>query len=200
MDYNNEIINELKKGKGKNIKVRSKYISNLFTRTLIAVIIVLLTAIYINIKDNNLKTYKKYLFEKSLSFNKISSTYNKLFGKTLPLDLDKGTAKTVFNDGISYNNIEKYNNGFKLTLTNNVVQSLYDGIVVFIGEKENYGKTIIIQGTDGVDIWYGNVLNVNVTLYDYINKDTLIGETIDENLYLVFNKENEYLSYEEYLK
>ena len=85
-------------------------------------------------------------------------------------------------------------------MTSNAVTSLYDGIVVFIGNKDNYKNTVIVQGSDGVDIWYGNVSNVSVTLYDYITKDTIIGEAADNTLYLVFNKENEYLGYEEYLK
>jgi len=181
-------------------KKNSKYISNLFTRTLVAVIVVLISAIYVNASDKNLKSYKENLFEKSLSFNKVSSAYNKVFGNVMPLELDKGTTKSVFNEGISYSDITKYENGYKLTLTNNMVTSLYDGIVVFIGEKEGYGNTIIVQGSNGVDIWYGNVTNVGVSLYDYIDKDTMLGESIDSNLYLVFNKENQFLGYEEYLK
>lgn len=181
-------------------KKNSKYISNLFTRTLVAVIVVLISAIYVNASDKNLKLFKENLFEKSLSFNKVSSAYNKVFGNVMPLELDKGTTKSVFNEGISYSDITKYENGYKLTLTNNMVTSLYDGIVVFIGEKEGYGNTIIVQGSNGVDIWYGNVTNVGVSLYDYIDKDTMLGESLDSNLYLVFNKENQFLGYEEYLK
>ena len=181
-------------------KKNSKYVSNLFTRTLVAVIVVLISAIYVNASDKNLKSYKENLFEKSFSFNKVSSAYNKVFGNVMPLELDKGTTKSVFNEGISYSDIIKYENGYKLTLTNNMVTSLYDGIVVFVGEKEGYGNTIIVQGSNGVDIWYGNVTNVGVSLYDYIDKDTMLGESIDSNLYLVFNKENQFLGYEEYLK
>lgn len=178
----------------------NKYISSLFTRTLLAVIVILISAIYINMNDKNLTLFKEKIFEKSFSFTKISNVYNKMFGKVLPLELEKGTTKTVFNDSISYSKIDKYENGYKLELNNSGITSLYDGIVVFIGEKDNYGNTIIIQGSDGVDIWYGNVTNVGVTLYDYINKDTMIGEAKDNNLYLVFNKENQYLGYENYLK
>lgn len=200
---NEEIIKSLRHNKNKKVSsniLKSKYISFLFTRTLLAIIVILVSAIYVNINDKNLKNYKEKLFEKSLSFNKISKSYNKVFGKVLPLEIEKGTTKTVFNDGLSYSKIDKYENGFKLDMTSNVVTSLYDGIVVFIGNKDNYKNTVIVQGSDGVDIWYGNVSNVSVTLYDYITKDTIIGEAADNTLYLVFNKENEYLGYEEYLK
>lgn len=200
---NEQIIKSLRHNKNKKVSsniLKSKYISFLFTRTLLAIIVILVSAIYVNMNDKNLKNYKEKLFEKSLSFNKISKSYNKVFGDVLPLEIEKGTTKTVFNDGLSYSKIDKYENGFKLDMTSNAVTSLYDGIVVFIGNKDNYKNTVIVQGSDGVDIWYGNVSNVSVTLYDYITKDTIIGEAADNTLYLVFNKENEYLGYEEYLK
>lgn len=198
---NEEIIKSLRHNKKVSSNIlKSKYISFLFTRTLLAIIVILVSAIYVNMNDKNLKNYKEKLFEKSLSFNKISKSYNKVFGKVLPLEIEKGTTKTVFNDGLSYSKIDKYENGFKLDMTSNAVTSLYDGIVVFIGNKDTYKNTVIVQGSDGVDIWYGNVSNVSVTLYDYITKDTIIGEAADNTLYLVFNKENEYLGYEEYLK
>ena len=205
---NEEIIRRIKQKRNnyfsdlenkKNVK-NNKYISNLFTRTLVAVIVVLLSAIYINMSDKNLNKYKENLFEKSLSFNKISNAYNKVFGNVMPLELDKGTTQMVFNERISYSEINNFENGYKLSLTNNMVTSLYDGIVVFIGEKDNYGNTIIVQGSNGVDIWYGNVTNVGISLYDYIDKGTMLGEAVDNNLYLVFNKEDQFLGYEEYLK
>lgn len=200
---NEEIIKNLRHNKNKKVSpniLKSKYISFLFTRTLLAIIVILVSAIYVNMNDKNLKNYKEKLFEKSLSFNKISKSYSKVFGDALPLEIEKGTTKTVFNDGLSYSKIDKYENGFKLDMTSNAVTSLYDGIVVFIGNKDTYKNTVIVQGSDGVDIWYGNVSNVSVTLYDYITKDTIIGEAADNTLYLVFNKENAYLGYEEYLK
>ena len=57
---------------------------------------------------------------------------------------------------------------------------------------------VIVQGIDGVDIWYGNLENVSVNLYDYIEAETIIGETKDEYLYLVIKKDNEFIKYEDY--
>lgn len=198
---NEEIIKYMKQKKNYNVNnIKSNYISNLFTRTLISIILVLLIAIVIKNKPDVVNIFKERIFDKSLSFNKISNVYNKYFGKVIPIEIDKGTTKMVFNDKIDYTNIENYENGFRLTLNNKLVTSLYDGIVVFIGEKPGYGNTVIVQGSDGVDIWYGNVENISVKLYDYINKSNTIGEAKDNNLFLLFNKENEYLNYEEYLK
>ena len=65
---------------------------------------------------------------------------------------------------------------------------------------DNYNNTIIIEGIDGVDIWYGNIKNNNVKLYDYVNRGEFLGEVNDNKLYLVFEKNKEYLSFEDYFK
>ena len=79
-----------------------------------------------------------------------------------------------------------------------LVNSLASGIVVFSGEKDGFGNTVIIQGIDGADIWYGNLENISLNLYDYIEVGTVIGNTVDEYLYLVIKKDNEYIKYEDY--
>ena len=78
------------------------------------------------------------------------------------------------------------------------VPAIKEGMVVFVGEKEKYGKTIIISGTDGIDIWYSNI-NSNVKLYDYIEKGKIVGEAIDSKIYLLFKKDKQILNYEEYI-
>ncbi len=93
-----------------------------------------------------------------------------------------------------------YEDGVKLTVESNyLVKSLDSGIVVFIGDKDKYGKTVIIQQMNGVDVFYGNVTS-SVNMYDYVEKGSLIGETIDTNLYLAFQKEGSFVDYKEYIK
>ena len=79
-----------------------------------------------------------------------------------------------------------------------MIPTLESGIVVFIGEKEGYNKTIIVQGIDGVDIWYGNVVDYTINLYDYVNKGDIISKVNDNKLYLVLVKNNTYINYEDY--
>ena len=69
----------------------------------------------------------------------------------------------------------------------------------FIGDKEEYGQTIIIQGMDGIDYWYSNVENINVKLYDYIESDNIIATAKDNKLYVLFMKDGKFLNYEEYI-
>lgn len=79
-----------------------------------------------------------------------------------------------------------------------LVPVINGGLVVFVGEKEGYGKVIIIEQEDGIDCWYGNLDNVNVNLYDYVEKGSLLG-SVSEELYLVFKNKGEIVSYEKYI-
>ena len=80
-----------------------------------------------------------------------------------------------------------------------MVPSFESGIVVYIGEKENYKQTVIVQQMNGVDVWYGNIKQTNVKLYDYVEKGALIGQVSDKTLYLVFQKEGKFIDYQNYL-
>ena len=71
--------------------------------------------------------------------------------------------------------------------------------MVFIGEKEEYGKTIVIEGENGTTITYGNIKNTDIKLYEYVAKGKYLGETNGENLYVTILKNGEYLDIETYL-
>ena len=58
------------------------------------------------------------------------------------------------------------------------------GIITFIGEKEGYNNTIIVQQSNGYYAWYGNVTE-KVKLYDYVEKGTVIGTATDEYYYVL---------------
>lgn len=175
----------------------SKYISSLFTRTLLSVILILLCAIYINLSDSNLLNFKNKFFNETLAFTKINNLYAKYFGDIIPEKVNKTTP--VFESGNSYTSINELDNSYELTLSSNVFNYLESGVVVFIGEKENLGQTVIVQGIDGVDIWYSNLENINVTMYDYVEKDAIVGETKDNKIILTFIENGNYIDYEKYL-
>ena len=171
-----------------------KYIKTLIIRVLLSIILFLTISIYVNFSDKNLLFFKKNLYDKSFNFSKINKIYNKYFGKVLP-DAD---LKLVSKSKLTYKEVTPYKEGALLTEVDNI--SLFkSGIVVFIGEKENYGNTIIVQGMDGIDYWYGNVIDVSVKLYDYIESDTIIANVKDKNLYVVFMKNGEVLKFEEFI-
>lgn len=175
----------------------SNYISNLFTRTLLSVILVLLCAIFTNLSDKNLLTFKNYFFNETLAFTQINNLYTKYFGSIIPENVSPALPVSL-NDK-NYKTIEKEGNAFHISLTGNTYNFLESGVVVFLGEKEGLGKTMIIQGIDGVDIWYSNLSNLNATMYDYVEKNSLVGEFNDQKAVLTFMENGEYISYEKYI-
>ena len=42
----------------------------------------------------------------------------------------------------------------------------------------------LLSWMDGNDYWYGNVEDINVKLYDYIEANTVIANTTDNKLYV----------------
>ena len=170
-----------------------------FIKLLISIVITLVILILIKSSSSFKNTFYKYVYSNNISFTKLKKVYNKYIGNS---DIFNNVVKTemVFNEKLTYNSKEKYLDGVKLSIDSNYLVPINEsGIVVFIGEKEGYGNTIIIQRIDGIDEWYGNIENINVKLYDYVSEGELLGEAND-NLYLVYKKDGNVLNYEEYLK
>lgn len=199
-----EVIANLKLRRRKYLKINqkklvpSKYLKNLITRSLLSIIVLLLGIIL-------LKSNKEFLvtnvFTKNMEFAKISSFYDKYFGSLVPELPIKTPTETVFKEELSYQSKDDYLNGVKLTVEDNyLVPVLKSGIIVFVGDKEGYQNTVIIQGTDGTDIWYGNVSNSDYKLYDYVEEGALLGEASDKTLYIVLQKEGNFLKFDEYFK
>ena len=187
--------------KKENLPKNLKYIKGLVSRTLIAVIFVLGSIIFTNLSDKNKELYKNYVLENSLSFTKINNLYQDLFGKVDILSKPKDDSTQVFFNTINYSDVENYKNGVKLTIgMNETVNVITSGIVVYIGQKEELGNTIIIQGNDGVDIWYSNITDTDIKIYDYIESGSIIGTSNSEYIYLTINKDGKYITYEEYQK
>ncbi len=177
------------------------YLRSLILRSLLVVVIFLIMAIFS--KSN--KTYKDLIvsnvYEKNISFTKIKKLYTKYLGGIKPLDkvIDKDLA--VFNEKLSYDNITPYYDGALLEVSYHYLVPIEkEGMVIFIGEKENYGNTIIIEGIDGIDIWYGNMDTISPKLYDYVNAGSYLGTTKDNKLYMAYQKDGKFEDYKEYLK
>ena len=176
-----------------------KYIKCFISRCLIAVIIFLSISIICNFSDKNFLFFKNNIYNNNINFSFFNKIYKKYINKYIPFNIYN--EKVVISDEkLLYKDKEKYLNGVKLNVGKNyTINSLCGGMVVYIGDKENLGHTVIIQGIDGIDYWYSNITNLSIKLYDYIEKDTTIGESIDENIVLTFVKNGEYQNYEEFI-
>ena len=170
----------------------------LFFTKLLLIIVIFLSIIIMTKKDENIKLWiNNNLLNRNFSFTYIKNMYTKYLGTILPFNTINDVEE-VFDEKLEYESIEPYKDGILLKVSNNyLVQAKYSGIVTFIGEKEDYGNTIVVEGED-ITIWYCN-LNTNLKLYDEVKKGENIGDTLDNKLYLVFIKDGKIVDYKEYL-
>lgn len=175
-------------------------IKNFISRLLIVTIIFLSCLILIRSNKSFKNNLIKYVYEDSFKFTKLKNIYEKYFGKILSIDKVAPKEEAVFNEKLEYSKTNVYNDGAVLTVSDNyMVPTLESGIVVFMGEKEGYGSTVIIEQVDGIDVWYSNIKANNIKMYDYIEKGSLIGEVNGKKLYMVFQKDGAFLDYKKYI-
>lgn len=191
----------MKKINNKNKEQKEySYKESIIRRTLLTITIILTLLIISNISTGAKKVLNKYIFETNYNFAKINSIYKKYI-LDLPDSKVKDKDKIVSaNKNLEYTSIKDYKDGAELTVSENYnVKMIESGLVVFIGEKEDFGKCIIVQQSNGIDVTYGNIDNTDIKVYDYIEKGTIIG-VAKNKLYLNFTKDGESLDYKTYIK
>ncbi len=200
-----EVKSRLKKKRTMPLKKKeekkSSYTKTLLLQTMLSIILCLIILVSMKVNKDSKAFLRNELYEKSFQFAKVNELYRNIFGGILPFDkiLEEQT-KPVFQSTLAYQDKSKYYDGVSLTVEDHyLVPVVESGTVVYIGEKETYGNVVIIQQVSGVDLWYGNIDNVSVKLYDYVEKGKLLGETKDTNLYFVYQKDGKFVDYHEYL-
>ena len=180
----------------------NKYVKKFITKCFLSIVLFFAIGIYTKISIANKNLVYKSIYQDSFSFSYMNNLYNKYLGGIIPFkNLFKDDSKPVFNESLHYNNQTKYKDGVSLEVSDKyLVPNKEEGIVTFVGDKEGYGKTVIIQDLNGINTWYGNMNTLSVNIYDYIEKGKLIGDTIDNKLYLVFEKDGQFLDYQTYIK
>ncbi len=182
----------------KKDKKNPKKIIVFINKTLTAIFLGLVFLIVMEYSPSFKSFMRNDVLNKNISFGFIGKLYNKYFGEVLPSD-NKNIAK-VFSEKLNYSKKEKYLDGYKLTVSSNyLVPVIENGVVVFTGNKENLGKSIVIEGEEGTTITYGNIKNSDIKLYEYVSKGKYLGEVNDDYLYLIIQKDGEYLDIEKYL-
>lgn len=66
------------------------------------------------------------------------------------------------------------------TAANSSIKAVKDGLVLFVGEKDDTGKTVVIQHDNGAESWYGELDEIEVKPYDYVKKEQVIGKVTDK--------------------
>ena len=177
---------------------KSKKIIKFINKTLMAIFLGLVFLIVMEYSPKFKNYMQTEVLNKNLSFGFLGKIYEKYFGEVLPESNDN--VVKVFNEKLIYKEKEKYLDGYKLTVNNNyLIPTIEGGVVVFVGDKEEYGKTIVVEGENGSTITYGNIKNTDIKLYEYVNKGKYLGETDGDILYITILKNGEYLDIETYL-
>jgi stage IV sporulation protein FA len=180
--------------------VLKKSVRNFITRVLITVIIFLVGMILVKSNSDFKNIILDEVYDNNFKFTKIKDFYQKYFGNILSIDQLMVEEQPVFKEKLSYEKADTYLDGVKLKVSDHyMVPVLESGIVIFMGEKEDYGNTVVIEQIDGVDVYYSNISTEGIQLYDYVEKGSLLGEAQDKNLYLIFQKDGEYLNYKDYI-
>ena len=191
MEENEKILNEYLNDE-KGLKF-TKSLRRFINKVLISLVLLILSLIFVKTSQKNKDSFKKVVFTETFKFSKFNNFYEKYFGS---LHIKKDVP--VLSEKVDYTNGEKYKEGINVKLNDEVVNSISSGIVVFKGSKDDITNLVIVQGADGYDIWYGNLENINVSIYDFVTENALIGTSI-KSFYLAINKDKKFYSYDEYI-
>lgn len=162
-------------------------------KILIVIIITLILLIIMKSNNGFKADFYKYVYDTNFSFADVNKLYNKYF-KTI---YEKKESENVMIEKLAYNSISAYKDGAKLVTDKDYSIPIQEsGIVVYIGNKDEYGKVVIIQQNNGIDMLYGNIDNVSVNLYDYVTKGSILGNC-KEYMYVVYKKNGEIINYAE---
>lgn len=167
----------------------SKILSNIF----LCIIFVLVSLIYTKTSDDNKKNLTRIFFEETLPFNKTSQWYKNYFGNFLS---DRSISVISNNYGV-YDSYQKDGDKTKFNVEkDSAVASLSGGIIIYKGVKDSI-STVIIQGFDGYDYVYQYIINCDFALYDYVNKNDIIGVSQDNYFVLSIKKGEDIIDFEE---
>lgn len=180
-------------------KEENNFFKNLIIKVLVCLVLFLCFLIGIKKIEGFDKIIYNNVYNSNISFAMLNSWYNEHFG-SLFLDDEIKKDVVVFNDSIVYSSKKDYLDGVELSVSDNyLVPILKDGIVVFIGEKDNYGSVVIVEDEEGLDTWYCNVSVGNINMYDYVKQGDYIGEVKENRLILVFQKKGQIEDYKKYI-
>lgn len=179
--------------------VLKKQVKHFLNKCLFGIVIFLVGMITVKNNPSFKEMIKKNVYEKSISFLQNRKTYEKYLGSIIPKK-EKEQVEQVSSNIIPYEKKEKIENGIKLTVKEKTpIPLLESGVVVYIGEKENYGNIILVEQVDGIETIYSNIDFHNIKLYDYIEKNQIIGESKERDIILLFQKNGEFIDYQKNL-
>ena len=172
MTYDEYKNNKKKKSSGK--KYFKNALNKLFTVIIFSMLII--------ITSNYSPKFKSFIVNKVLNSTMDFSFVNKIINKTTSIFKNNIETLPVSKE---LKSTIKYKDGVKYLIGEDEEILVKDsGIVTFIGEKDGYNNTIIVQQSNGYYAWYGNIKE-SIKLYDYVEKGSILGTASDEYYYVL---------------
>ncbi|MDF2558418.1 MAG: peptidase [Bacillales bacterium] len=163
-------------------------------RLLVSMCFVLIVAIMFRSTNPSLDSYKTFLknsMKRDYQFAKISNWTSKTMGDMFsfsPIEFFKSSEGLRKNSDVipvSGKVVESFKkNGKGITVEterDKDVTSIQDGIVIFAGIDKNHGKTIIVQQSDQMNVWYGNLGSIKVNLYQHVSSGESLGKVLNKS-------------------
>jgi len=180
---------DLVEKQGNNQNVRSTFL----IRLLLSAITVLCLAIVL--KSNSPMSGKVHsviqkLFSQEFQFASATKWYEDHFGSPLTFfQKNKINIAHNSNQNLAVPASGKVLQNFKIdgkgviiqTNQNQKVEAMKEGVVLFVGNKDSLGKTVIIQHADGSESWYGKLNETNVSVSDRVESKQVIGRVSPTN-------------------
>lgn len=189
-----------KNSSNKGIDNISSFTRNLISKVLLSLILFILFLIGNKVNIDFKKNVFDIVYDKSFSFATVSNWYKSKFGDVFPFENFLPKEVEVFSEKLAYNSVNVYKDGVALNVSSYyLVPLLENGVVIYIGEKEGYGKTLIVQQENGIDVWYSNINFSDISMYDFLEKGRFIGEANGDTIYLLFQKDGKFLDYKDYI-
>lgn len=159
--------------------------NNIFKRLLNKLFTIVIFTMLIIIISNYSPKFRNFIINDVLNDTMDFSKVNKVINKFTDIfKINKN--KTVPVIKMENEKSEKYLDGVKYYINEN--ENIYvkdSGIVTYIGNKEGYNNTVIIQQSNGYYAWYGNIKE-NIKMYDYVEKGSILGTASKEYYYALF--------------
>ena len=200
MDEYKSLNKYLNKNTLKSDNKFNSFSKRLISKFLISLILFILFLIGNKVSLEFKPKFYNIVYNETFSFAEFKGWYNENFGEVFPLNNLFPNDVKVFNESFVYDSANLYKDGVALKVTNQyLVPLLNSGVVIFLGEKEDYGNTLIVQQENGIDVWYSNINFSNISMYEYLEKGRYIGEANGDIIYLLFQKDGKFLDYKEYI-
>ncbi|RKO61094.1 M23 family metallopeptidase [Caldibacillus debilis] len=150
-----------------------------------SVLLVFLTAFIFKHPSEKLEPVRRGIgkaMETEFRFAAVSQWYEKTFGNPLAL-LPDGNGKKDSAGQYALPASARIVEGFQhdnrgviiRTDKETPVEAIKKGVVIFTGEKDNLGKTVIVQHPDNTESWYGHLGEISVRIYEEVEAGEAVG-------------------------